>query len=189
MDLGDIGREWNEDGLLVLRPGEDEGQAPDWGDLTPAEQAAVEFFETHQEALFDIVCDALEEHVAREEEEDRRIAARREQERGVDRDGQDAILYGEKVDTTPAVDGGLRDLFDDPVEETDTWAAEDDDLDEAEPIHTRFEITTLVLVPGRRPDHTILGFRGHADWEPEHGLGVLVDDLEVQAIGYADLTL
>lgn len=192
LDLTALGSTCNPDGLVVLRPGEgidEDFEDEDREGWSPAERAAILYFHDNEDAIYEAMLAELQQHVAELEEEGRREAERL----GRGGNQRKAVMFGDAVDVEH--DGGsvaeqeVRELFDDP-EELDSELEDLDDLEaEEEPFWTRFTLKALVLVPGRTRDRAGLGFVGDADWDVEHGLGVIMEGTEVEEIGGQSLVL
>jgi len=172
----EIGTLFDKTGLIVLLPGEDEGEGKEFDEYSPSQLATLKWFIANEQEVFDALCDALDLQVQEEEKALRRARATPSLE-------EDEMVYGEIINEDDVADE-VADLFDTPEDLDDDWADEEED---DRLITDRFKITTLTLLPGSTPEVCALGFTGHADWEEEHGLGVLMEGLEVQEIGYHDV--
>ena len=160
--------------LSILSSGMDD-QWPE-EEFTAAEKTAIAFFEANEAALFSTLCAALSEQVLEEEAEAEARAARQMATSMPDREAVYGELFEEEEDEAF---GGLFGADEDVDEDIDEGFEED--LDAPPPFSTRFTIYELVLVS--RGAKCLFGFRGAADWDEEHGLGVLMDGFEIVEIG------
>ena len=138
--------------------------------LSLAQRDALAFFQANESAIFDTMCKALAEMITAGEAEPDRWAQRQHR----DTASEHALVYGEVFEDDE--DDAFTSMFEDVEEEE-----EEEEEEEPMPFASRFTIHELVLV--ERGEKCLLGFHGSADWDEEHGLGVLMDGLEIVEIG------
>ena len=168
---------WGRDLQITLSSCNAEAELVDY---SPAERGALDFFRRNEAAISKTIHDALAELVAESEARAAELYARRRRETAGERNAERALVYGEDYDedADEAEEdlGVFAGLFDEPEEE-EVWES----APEPKPFSDRFSIHELVLL--ERNGRCLLGFHGSADWDEEHGLGVVMDGLEILELG------
>jgi len=145
------------------------------GDST---QAAVRYFEANTRKIYAALCEALQANVEAWEA-DQEEAAHRAREAAEDDRSDSEMVFGELFEdqrgTSPF------DAYFDAVPEESVWerpAPKRSRAERAAAFRERFRIHTVTFFGGLS-----MGLTGSCDWDEEHGVGVMMDGLEIREIG------